>query len=117
MYTAFVLVLMVTYVFKVPVSSLIDACKPELSFSLRLYPSFLLENRKRLEALDIFRAFPPVAFFSDFGFTWRVLYSVALIGIGYYGFVRKTEIRKQGKNVKSGLSSGTFQILPDYNIW
>jgi amino acid efflux transporter len=28
------------------------------------------------------------------GFTWKILYSVALMGLGYYGFVRKT--RKYG---------------------
>jgi amino acid efflux transporter len=28
------------------------------------------------------------------GFTWRILYSVALTGIGYYGFVRKAARQK-----------------------
>ncbi|WP_410510229.1 hypothetical protein RSJ42_08960 [Methanosarcina hadiensis] len=29
------------------------------------------------------------------GFTWRILYSVALTGIGYYVFVRKTAKQKE----------------------
>ncbi|MPM87615.1 hypothetical protein SDC9_134715 [bioreactor metagenome] len=29
------------------------------------------------------------------GFTWRILYSVSLTGIGYYGFVKKTAKKKE----------------------
>lgn len=97
MYTAFLLVLLGTYVFKVPVSSLLMLVNQNFLF---LYGFVLLSYWKTeigwrrwvysgLSLLSLS--------FLVSGFTWRILYSVALIGIGYYGFIRKTAKQKKGE--------------------
>ncbi len=90
MYMAFVLVLMGTYLFKVPVSSLLMLVNQNFLF---LYGFILLSYWKTEKGWRrwIYSGLSLLSLsFLISGFTWRVLYSVALIGIGYYGFVRKS---------------------------
>ena len=101
MYTAFVLVLLVTYVFKVPVSFLIMLVNQNFLF---LYGFILLSYWKTETGWRrwIYSGLSLLSLsFLISGFTWRILYSVALIGIGYYGFVRKTA-KQKNRGEKTG---------------
>jgi amino acid efflux transporter len=95
MYVAFVLVLLGTYVFRVPVSSLLMLVNQNFLF---LY-GFILLSYWKTEIGWRRWVYSGLSFFSlSFlisGFTWRILYSVVLTGIGYYEFVRKTAEQKK----------------------
>ncbi|WP_440947982.1 APC family permease [Methanosarcina sp. T3] len=100
MYTAFLLVLLGTYVFKVQVSSLLMLVNQNFLF---LYGFVLISYWKTETGWRrwIYSGLSLVSLsFLVSGFTWRILYSVALTGIGYYGFVRKTA-RQKGQEEKT----------------
>ncbi len=95
MYIAFVLVLLVTCVFNISVSSLLMLVNQNFLF---LYGFILLSYWKtetgwRRWVYSGF-SFLSISFLVS-GFTWKILYSVALTGIGYYGFVRKNAKKKE----------------------
>lgn len=94
MYVAFVLVLMGTYVFSVPVSSLLMLVNQNFLF---LYGFILLSYWKTETGWRRWTysglSFLSLSFLVS-GFTWRILYSVALTGLGYYGFIRKATKQK-----------------------
>ena len=99
MYTAFVLVLFGTYVFKVPVSSLLMLVNQNFLF---LYGFILLSYWKTETGWRrwVYSGLSLLSLsFLVSGFTWKILYSVALTGLGYYMFVRKT--RKNNKEEKA----------------
>ncbi|TAH55481.1 MAG: amino acid permease, partial [Methanosarcina mazei] len=95
MYIAFVLVLLITCVFDISVSSLLMLVNQNFLF---LYGFILLSYWKtetgwRRWVYSGF-SFLSISFLVS-GFTWKILYSVALTGIGYYGFVRKNAKKKE----------------------
>ncbi|AKB61743.1 APC family permease [Methanosarcina mazei] len=95
MYIAFVLVLLITCVFDISVSSLLMLVNQNFLF---LYGFILLSYWKtetgwRRWVYSGF-SFLSISFLVS-GFTWKILYSVALTGIGYYGFVRKNSKKKE----------------------
>lgn len=94
-YTVFVLVLLGTYVFKIPVSSLLMLVNQNFLF---LYGFILLSYWKTETGWRrwVYSGLSLLSLsFLVSGFTWRILYSVALMGLGYYGFVRKTAKQKK----------------------
>ncbi len=97
MYVAFMLVLLGTYVFKVPVSSLLLLVNQNFLF---LY-GFILLSYWKTETGWRRWAYSGLSFLSlSFlvsGFTWKILYSVALAGTGYYVFVRKAAKQKKSE--------------------
>jgi amino acid efflux transporter len=97
MYVAFMLVLLGTYVFKVPVSSLLMLVNQNFLF---LY-GFILLSYWKTETGWRRWAYSGLSFLSlSFlvsGFTWKILYSVALAGTGYYVFVRKAAKQKKSE--------------------
>lgn len=95
MYIAFVLVLLITCVFDISVSSLLMLVNQNFLF---LYGFILLSYWKtetgwRRWVYSGF-SFLSISFLVS-GFTWKILYSVALTGIGYCGFVRKNAKKKE----------------------
>ncbi|AKB35945.1 hypothetical protein MSSAC_1355 [Methanosarcina siciliae C2J] len=100
MYTVFLLVLLGTYVLKTPVSSLLMLVNQNFLF---LYGFVLLSYWKTEKGWRrwVYSGLSLMSLsFLVSGFSWRILYSVALTGIGYYGFVRKTA-RKKGQEEKT----------------
>ncbi|AKB32284.1 Amino acid permease [Methanosarcina siciliae HI350] len=100
MYTVFLLVLLGTYVFKVPVSSLLMLVNQNFLF---LYGFVLLSYWKTETGWRrwVYSGLSLLSLsFLVSGFSWRILYSVALTGIGYYVFVRKTA-RQKGQEDKT----------------
>jgi len=97
MYVAFMLVLLGTYVFKVPVASLLLLVNQNFLF---LY-GFILLSYWKTETGWRRWAYSGLSFLSlSFlvsGFTWKILYSVALAGTGYYVFVRKAAKQKKSE--------------------
>lgn len=94
MYMAFLLVLLGTYVFKVPVSSLLMLVNQNFLF---LYGFVLLSYWKTETGWKrwVYSGLSLLSLsFLVSGFTWRILYSVALVGTGYYGFFRKAAKQK-----------------------
>ncbi|KKF99925.1 putrescine:ornithine antiporter [Methanosarcina mazei] len=95
MYIAFVLVLLVTCVFNISVSSLLMLVNQNFLF---LYGFILLSYWKTETGWRRWvysgLSFLSISFLVS-GFTWKILYSVALTGIGYYGFVRKNSKKKE----------------------
>lgn len=95
MYVVFVLVLLGTYVFRVPVSSLLMLTNQNFLF---LYGFILLSYWKTETGWRRWvysgLSFLSLSFLVS-GFTWKILYSVALTGIGYYEFVRKAAKQKE----------------------
>lgn len=95
MYVVFVLVLLGTYVFRVPVSSLLMLTNQNFLF---LYGFILLSYWKTETGWKRWvysgLSFISLSFLVS-GFTWKILYSVALTGIGYYEFVRKAAKQKE----------------------
>lgn len=95
MYIAFVLVLLVTCVFNISVSSLLMLVNQNFLF---LYGFILLSYWKTETGWRRWvysgLSFLSISFLVS-GFTWKILYSVALTGIGYYGFVRKNAKKKE----------------------
>ncbi|AAM32543.1 Amino acid permease [Methanosarcina mazei Go1] len=95
MYIAFVLVLLITCVFDISVSSLLMLVNQNFLF---LYGFILLSYWKTETGWRRWMysgfSFLSISFLVS-GFTWKILYSVALTGIGYYGFVRKNAKKKE----------------------
>lgn len=95
MYVVFVLVLLGTYVFDISVSSLLMLVNQNFLF---LYGFILLSYWKTETGWRLWvcsgLSLLSLSFLVS-GFTWKILYSVALTGIGYYGFVRKTSKQKE----------------------
>lgn len=95
MYIAFVLVLLITCVFDISVSSLLMLVNQNFLF---LYGFILLSYWKTETGWRRWvysgLSFLSISFLVS-GFTWKILYSVALTGIGYYGFVRKNSKKKE----------------------
>ncbi len=95
MYIAFVLVLLITCVFDISVSSLLMLVNQNFLF---LYGFILLSYWKTETGWRRWvysgLSFLSISFLVS-GFTWKILYSVALTGIGYYGFVRKNAKKKE----------------------
>ncbi|MFY1110788.1 MAG: APC family permease [Methanosarcinaceae archaeon] len=97
MYVIFVLVILGTWLFKVPISSLIMLVNQNFLF---LY-GFILLSFWKIETgwrRWVYSALSLISLsFLVSGFTWKILYSVALTGLGYYGFVRKNRRQKREK--------------------
>jgi amino acid efflux transporter len=90
MYVAFLFVLLGAYLFRIPISFLIMLVNQNciLLYGFILFSYWKIETGRKhwvysgLSLLSLS--------FLVSGFTWEILYSIALIGIGYYGFVMKT---------------------------
>jgi len=100
MYVAFLFVLSGAYLFRIPISFLIMLVNQNC---ILLY-GFILLSYWKIETGRgrwVYSGLSLVSLsFLISGFTWEILYSIALIGIGYYGFLMKTT-RQKNKEEKA----------------
>jgi amino acid efflux transporter len=100
MYVAFLFVLSGAYLFRIPISFLIMLVNQNC---ILLY-GFILLSYWKIETGRGRWVYSGLSLLSlSFlisGFTWEILYSIALIGIGYYGFLMKTT-RQKNKEEKA----------------
>ncbi len=97
MYAVFVLVLLGTYVFRVPISALLMLVNQNY---LLIYGFILLSYWKVETGWKrwVYSALSLISLsFLISGFSWKILYSITLTGLGYYGFVRNAKKQKIGE--------------------
>ncbi len=94
MYAVFVLVLLGTYVFRVPISALLMLVNQNylLIYGFILLSYWKVETGWRRWVYSTLSLLS-LSFLVS-GFTWRILYSIALTGLGYYGFLRNAKKQK-----------------------
>lgn len=113
MLIAFMLVLLGTYLFRVPVSSLLMLVNQNFLF---LYGFILLSYWKTETGWRRWvysgLSFISLSFLIS-GFTWRILYSIVLIGIGYYGFLKKNSTEKEKNETDKKDEKTVYQALSE----